>query len=169
MHAWRPLLPTDIPAVSEIAAEVHPGFPEDDAVFADRQAIAPRFCFLFEVDGTPVGYVLAHPFQRGVIPALNTLLNTIPPVPDTLYVHDLALLPTARGTGAGSAIVERLATLAQPLGTMSLVAVNGSVPFWSRHGFVASADPALAKKLATYAPDAAYMVRTMVAFTPALG
>lgn len=162
MHAWRPLLASDISAVSAIADQVHPSFPEDDAVFADRQAIAPDFCFLFEVDDTPAGYVLAHPFNLGVIPALNTVLNTIPPAPDTLYVHDLALLPAARGTGAGRTIVERLARAARPFGTMSLVAVNASTPFWTRMGFFRYDDEALAAKLASYDSDAQYMVRTNV-------
>lgn len=169
MHAWRPLLPADLPAVSAIAAAVHPDYPEDDAVFADRQAIAPQFCFLLERDGAPAGYVLAHPFQLGVIPALNTVLNIIPAAPDTLYVHDLALLPAARGTGAGAQIAARLASAAQEFGAMSLVAVNASTAFWAKCGFVSLPDPALAKKLATYAPDAVYMVRTTVALTARSG
>ena len=161
MHLWRPLLPTDLAAVSSIAAAVHPAFPEDDSVFANRQAIAPDFCFLLELDGAAVGYVLAHPFQLGAIPALNTIITLPSARPDTLYLHDLALLPAARGTGAGAAIVSRLAEAARPFGAMSLVAVNASTPFWTRMGFFRYEDDALAAKLASYESSALYMVRTL--------
>lgn len=156
---WRPLRAADLSAVSSIAARVHPDFPEDDAVFADRLALAPEACFLFEREGEPSGYVLAHPFRRGALPALNSVLGTLPVAPDTLYIHDLALLAAARGTGAARAIVSALAGLARPHGAMSLVAVNGSAPFWTAMGFAIEPAPQLFSKLATYARDACYMVR----------
>jgi|TARA_A100001391_G_scaffold161337_1_gene120177 GNAT superfamily N-acetyltransferase len=158
MPLWRPLLPADIPAVSAIAAAVHPDFPEDEAVFADRQAIAPDFCFLLEIDGAPAGYILAHPYRLGTLPTLNTVLTRLPEGSDTLYIHDLALLPAARGTGAARQIVESLLLLAAPFGALSLVAVNGSVPFWTRMGFSMTDDHRLAAKLSSYEPDARYMV-----------
>tara|TARA_R110002020_G_scaffold51976_1_gene146616 strand:- start:195 stop:695 length:501 start_codon:yes stop_codon:yes gene_type:complete len=155
---WRPLLPTDIAAVSAIAQRVHPDFPEDDAVFADRQAIAPDLCFLFEIDAAPAGYVLAHPYRFGSLPALNTVLGRLPEACDTLYIHDLALLPVARGSGAARRIVQTLSSRAAPLGPLSLVAVNNSAPFWTRMGFAVADAPRLAAKLKSYAPDARYMV-----------
>ncbi|RDE09431.1 GNAT family N-acetyltransferase [Pelagibacterium lacus] len=161
MPLWRPLRSTDLPAVSAIAAVVHPAYPEDDAVFADRAAIAPEACFLLEVDGAPAGYVLAHPWRHDSLPALNTVLGAVPAAPDTLYVHDLALLPAARGSGAAAEIVARLARVAQPHGAMSLVAVNDSVPFWTRMGFSPRVMPPLAAKLASYGADACYMTRPM--------
>lgn len=160
MSLWRPLLSSDISTVSAIAAQAHPDFPEDDAVFADRIALAPDTCLLLEKEGTALGYVLAHPFTTGSLPALNSTLGSVPARADTLYIHDLALLPAARGTGAARAALSRLADLARPYGTMSLVAVNGSVPFWTAMGFVAQTLPHLAQKLATYSADACYMVRT---------
>ncbi|UYQ72163.1 GNAT family N-acetyltransferase [Pelagibacterium flavum] len=155
---WRPLLPTDIPAVSAIARKVHPDFPEDDAVFADRQALGPDFCFLLEIGAAPAGYILAHPFRLGALPALNTVLGGLPEPCDTLYIHDLALLPAARGTGAARQIVQALFPLAAPFGALSLVAVNGSVSFWTRMGFAVTDAEHLAAKLSSYAPDARYMV-----------
>jgi GNAT superfamily N-acetyltransferase len=166
MSLWRPLLPTDIPAVSAIAKQVHPDFPEDDAVFADRQAIAPEFCFLFEIDAAPAGYIQSHPYRLGALPALNTVLGRLPDVCDTLYIHDLALLPAARGTGAARRIVKTLLPLAAPFGALSLVAVNGSVSFWTRMGFSVADDPRLAAKLTSYAPDARYMIAAKLASEP---
>ncbi|WP_417578773.1 GNAT family N-acetyltransferase [Pelagibacterium sp.] len=159
MAHWRPLVSADIAAVSAIAAKIHHDFPEDDAVFADRQTIAEEFCFLLEIDGEPAGYLLAHPYRLGTIPALNTVLTRLPEPCDTLYIHDLALLPAARGSGAARQIVETLVKRARPFGALSLVAVNGSVPFWTRMGFAQSQDLHLSAKLASYEPDARYMIR----------
>lgn len=163
---WRPLRVADIPAVSAIAKQVHPDFPEDDAVFADRQAVAPDFCFLLEIGAAPAGYVLAHPYRLGSLPALNTVLGRLPEPCDTLYIHDLALLPAARGSGAARQIVQILARNAAPFGPLSLAAVNGSVPFWTRMGFSVTDDPRLAEKLASYASDARYMIARQLAPEP---
>ena len=162
MPLWRPFLAGDLAAVSAIARTVHPAFPEDDAVFIDRVTIAPQTCLILDIEGQPAGYVLAHPWRLGSVPALNTVLEEIPPSPDTLYIHDLALLPCARGTGAARQVVDHLAMASLSLGTMSLVAVNGSMPFWTRMGFSRYEDETLAAKLASYEPDACYMVRMSV-------
>lgn len=159
MAIWRPLASDDIAAVSKIAAAVHPGFFEEDAVFADRVALAPQGCWLLEADEGPLGYVLSHPWRLGDIPALNTTLGSLPVPADTFYIHDLALLRDARGTGAAGRIVETLIATAVPCPTMSLVAVNGSLPFWSRFGFAPVDAPELAGKLESYDGAARYMVR----------
>lgn len=163
MPAWRPLVAADLPAVSVIAAEVHPDFPEADAVFANKLAIAPQFCFLLEREGENLGYCLAHPYRLGAVPDLDALITLPDSAPDTLYIHDLALLAGARGTGAGGAIVDHLVAAAHPFGALSLVAVNGSVPFWTRMGFAPDTDPNVARQLVGYGPDAAYMIRPAVA------
>lgn len=160
---WRPMTPADLPAVSRLAARIHPDFPEADAVFADRLALAPGGCFMAARDGEDIGYLLSHPYRFGQVPALDTTLGALPDAPDTYYLHDLALLPAARGTGLGRAIVSALARgPAREFPTLSLVAVNGSVPFWQRLGFEVVALPALAAKLAGYEAGARYMVRGAV-------
>lgn len=159
MASWRPLHVADIPAVSAIAAKVHPGFFEDDAVFADRLALAPEGCWLLEGEDGAMGYVLSHPWRLGSVPALNTVLGALPAGADSFYIHDLALLPAARGSGAAGRMAARLIAAARNYPTMSLVAVNGSLPFWSRFGFATYEDRALAAKLASYDAGARYMVR----------
>ena len=42
-----------------------------------------------------------------------------------------------------------------------LVAVNGSVPFWERHGFVVTEEHDLYAKLLSYEEGARYMVRKL--------
>ena len=101
--------------------------------------------------------------MRGSLPALNAPIGALPDQPDTFYIHDLALLPVTRGVGAAGQIVAALTKHAQAMGfpTMSLVAVNGSVPFWERQGFVTEDRPELTEKLAAYEDAARYMVKAL--------
>lgn len=158
---WRPMTPADIPAVDTIAATIHVALPEHAFVFAERQRLYPDGCFMLEVDGEPAGYVISHPWHYLRPPSLNTLLERIPADASTYYIHDLALLPTSRRTGAGSVIAHRLLAHADAasLPNVSLVAVYDAASFWRRHGFVLVDDPALAKKLAGYGAEARMMVR----------
>lgn len=140
---WRPMIPADLPAVSAVAAVVHPDHPEDDAVLAERLALWPAGCLVLERSGRVAGYALSHPWA-GPAPALNTLLRTLPANAALYYLHDLAILPEARGGGAGAAAVGLLAREAARLGLpMGLVAVSGSAPFWARQGFEPSGEAAL--------------------------
>lgn len=160
MH-WRALTTFDLPLVEDIAAKVHPNFPEDSAVFAERQRLYPDGARILELDGVPSGYLLSHPWRFRQLPTLNALLGAIPADADTYYVHDLALLPPARGTGAAAMIVGEILRHARGAGfaNVSLVAVNGSLPFWHKHGFRAVAAPELADKLASYEANARLLVK----------
>lgn len=153
------MTPADIGAVSEIAAQVHPDFFEEDHVFVERQRLAPQGCHVLWIDGAAVGYILSHPWQLGAVPALNTPLGQLPRIPSTFYIHDLALLPAARGSGAAGAIIEKIIGIGEHFGPLSLVAVNGSVPFWTKFGFMVQDQPALSEKLKSYDNTARYMVR----------
>ena len=160
---WRALTPTDLPAVDAIAAIVHPSFPEDTEVLAERVRLYPDGARLLEIDGVPSGYILAHPWRFKSLPVLNSLLGAIPADADTFYLHDLALLSAARGTGAAAMIVGEMLRHARlkQFATMSLVAVNGSQAFWHKHGFRPVDAPELADKLASYDAAARFMVRTL--------
>ncbi|HWL04395.1 MAG TPA: GNAT family N-acetyltransferase [Xanthobacteraceae bacterium] len=160
---WRPMAAADLPAVMEIAGKVHPGYPEDEAVFAERLRLCPRGCLVAESAGAAVAYAVSHPWHAHHPPKLNTLLGALPAAPQTFYIHDIALLPAARGTGLGRAIVAQLADVARGGGlpNLSLVAVNGSVPFWRRQGFVIDDAPALRESLRSYGGDAAFMTRNL--------
>ena len=97
----------------------------------------------------------------GTLPALNMLLGAIPEAADTYYLHDLALLPAARGTGAAAMIVGDILRHARARGFAhaSLVAVNGSLPFWYKHGFRVVDAPGLSGKLESYEAAARLMVK----------
>ncbi len=159
--AWRPMTPADISAVDAIAAAIHVALPEHAFVFAERQRLYPEGCFMLEVDGEAAGYVISHPWHYLRPPPLNTLVERIPEDASTYYIHDLALLPLSRRTGAGSAIAHRLFARAETAGlpNISLIAVYDAAAFWRRHGFRVIDDPALEKKLAGYGDEARMMVR----------
>lgn len=152
----------DLPAVGALAGRIHPVYPEDDAVFAERLRLYPDGCRVLVHGDDIAAYVVSHPWH-GEPPALNTLLGALPAAPSTFYIHDLALAPEVRGLGAGAEIVSWLAAHAEEIGmpSLSLIAVNGSAKFWRRHGFEARQDPALDRKLRSYGAGAQFMTRSL--------
>lgn len=160
---WRAMSVADLPAVNTLAARIHPAFPEDDAVFAERLRLYPGGCRVFERDRGIEAYVVSHPWRRLEPPVLNSRLVRMPSVPSTFYIHDLALAPTVRGTGAATLAVAQLVACAKAerLSNLSLIAVNGSAGFWQRQGFAAVHEPALTEKLRSYGNDAHFMVRDL--------
>jgi GNAT superfamily N-acetyltransferase len=159
--SWRLMRPEDLPAVSTLAAMIHPDYPEDDAVFVERLRLYPQGCRVFVRDGKITAYVVSHPWRDREPPTLNALLGELPTAPSTYYIHDIALLPGARGSGAAAKVVAALIEQArnERLASLSLVAVNGSSGFWQRHGFVAVEVPELEAKLRSYSDDAQFMMR----------
>ncbi|WP_046863468.1 GNAT family N-acetyltransferase [Microvirga massiliensis] len=159
---WRRMSPRDLPMVCEIAAVVHRNHPEDPEIFAERLQLYPEGCLMLECGGKPQGYVISHPWVLLQPPDLNTKIGAIPARPGTYYIHDLALLPDARGLGVAAKVVGMLIDHARAVGlpNASLVAVSGSTPFWQRCGFRPVDDLDLAEKLESYGM-ARYMVRTV--------
>ncbi|WP_366937860.1 GNAT family N-acetyltransferase [Phreatobacter sp.] len=160
---WRAMTPADLPAVSTIAAEVHPDFPEDEAVFAERLRLYPAGCHVLAGGDGVAAYAISHPWPALSCPPLNALVDALPADATSYYIHDVALSRAVRGAGHASAIVAALAGHARSIGcaAMSLVAVNGSAGFWSRHGFTQAKAPSLATKLASYGDDALFMTRAL--------
>ena len=161
--SWRQMQPADLPAVNALAVLIHPGYPEDAAVFAERLRLYPPGCRVLERNGTLKAYVLSHPWLDRAPPALNVLLGELPGLPTTYYLHDLALMPEVRGSGAAADVVAVLVKQARSarLSSLSLIAVNGSTEFWQRQGFEAVPDPSLRGKLRSYGEDAQFMMRTL--------
>jgi GNAT superfamily N-acetyltransferase len=154
---------TDLPAVSALAALIHPGYPEDAAVFAERLRLYAPGCRVLERGGALIAYVLSHPWMDRAPPALNALLGELPARPTTYYLHDLALMPEVRGSGAAVEVVTALAEQARTerLPSLTLIAVNGSAGFWRRQGFEAVPDGSLREKLRSYGDDAQFMMRRL--------
>lgn len=159
---WRMMTEADLPFVMAIADAVHPDFPEDEVVFANRLTLHSKGCAVLESDGGIKGYAISHPWQYGAPPALNSLLTMVADQ-STFYIHDLALLPETRKSGAATVAIDMLAARAKlmQLPNMSLVAVNNSVHFWHRHGFKIVRDSELDQKLQSYGEHARFMIRDL--------
>ena len=151
----------DLASVEAVAQAIHVDFPEDEAVFAERLRLCPLGCLVLAMDGGIAGYLISHPWMLGAPPALDTLLGAVPEGADSWYIHDLALAPQARGTGAAGRVVAHAVELARAAGlaSLSLMSVGGSAGFWRRQGFEVA--PVPAEKLASYGDGAAYMVRRL--------
>jgi GNAT superfamily N-acetyltransferase len=127
----------DLASVMAVADVVHPTFPERIEVFAEKLALFPAGCFVLAADGPVGGYAVSHPWPARATPPLDGFLERLPTPEENRYIHDVALLPAARGHGSASEIVGRILADAAAAGATgaSLVSVYGSAPFWRRHGF----------------------------------
>lgn len=159
----RPARLADLPAILHIQARCYTAIvPESAASMGAKVAAAPDTCFVACRDEHIVAYLLALPWRFDNPPCLDATDCPLPGQPDTLYLHDLAVAPEARGSGAADTLVQAfLAALARlPLPRASLIAIQGSAPWWARHGFApAPVDDALRTRLAGYGEDAAYLSR----------
>jgi len=162
---WRPAHTSDLPAISAIAARIHPDLPERPEVFAEKMRLSPDGCRVLVAGDEIAGYGLAHPWKQHQIPPLDRFLERLPEDADCLYVHDIAVLPDQRG-GVTRAYVTGIAELAHATGiaALALVSVYATRPLWERLGFRAvAADAALHAKLASYGEGATYMLRDLAA------
>lgn len=140
-YGWRPMRAADLSAVSAMSDAVHGAFTEAQPVYAERLALWPQGCRILETGAGVAGYLIAHPWRLGAPPALGAMLGTLPVAADVYYLHDIALLPAARGTGAGAAALGLVleSAVAARLPLVELVAVNGADTYWRAQGFEAVA------------------------------
>ncbi|MCB4821095.1 GNAT family N-acetyltransferase [Roseicella aerolata] len=155
--AWRLMTEADLPAVVALADRLHPHHPEAPAVFAERRALAPLGCRVLALGDRLLGYAVGHPWTGEGPPLLDSLLGSLPARPGAWHLHDIALVPAARGAGHAAAVLRSLLADPSPLRT-TLVAIPGSGAYWARHGFrdVPVRDPLA---LATYGEGARFMAR----------
>jgi GNAT superfamily N-acetyltransferase len=152
---------TDLPAISALADEAHPSFPEEPSIFAEKQRLFEAFCFSLEFEDMIAGYCIAHPWMRDSVPALNRLLHASLPAPDCLFIHDVVVAPMARGKGATAALIDLLESAARRHGlkAITLVSLYGSNRLWRRYDFTAIPIPD--RELKSYGTTAIYMQKSL--------
>lgn len=161
--AIRPATAADLPAILAIQAQCYSAIePESESAMLAKVLHAPQTCLVaHSIDGGIGAYLLAHPWLAHSAPALNLTLEALPDQPDCLYLHDLAVAPSAQGSGAGTALVQHLLAFFQRSAypQAALIAIQNASSYWQRFGFeVESApSPTLQEKLSTYGADAVYM------------
>lgn len=158
---WRPMRIQDIPAVSAISDAVHGAFTEPAAIYAERLRLYPSGCFVFGMDGVVAGYLIGHPWRSDVPPRLGECIAALPEDPDIYYLHDLAIVSAARGSGAGAAATRLVVAAAEAAGyaDICLVAVNGAESFWAAHGFAIDGGAANSAGGHSYGPSSFFMRR----------
>ena len=161
--SWRPATTSDLEAVQRIASVIHPDLSERPEILAEKLSLFPEGCFVLGKDSAVFGYAFAHPWHLNDIPKLDSFLLSLPTDPECILIHDVAVLPQARGNRASESLVERISRLAkkQNVRVLALVSVYGSHLHWTRLGFEVASDAALARKLASYGETARYMVRRL--------
>lgn len=137
MNSWRLMAAADMPAVAAISDAVHGDYTECAPVYAERLDLYPAGCWLLEKGGDALGYCISHPWHGDRPPVLGALIASVPLDADRYYLHDLALLPQARGIGAAGKAVQLVLRQAQDAGfdKVTLTAVNGADTFWRKQGF----------------------------------
>ncbi|MBB2198512.1 MAG: GNAT family N-acetyltransferase [Gluconacetobacter sp.] len=161
--SWRTMHPTDLPAVLDIAARVHPAYPEGESVFAERLALCPVGCLVLDRGAGLEGYVISHPWCAAAPPALDCALGALPARPDCWYLHDIALLTDARGQGAPATALAILAEHAASAGLsrIALIATGSAGAYWLRVGFTPIDEPEATAILASYDSKARLMTRAV--------
>jgi len=161
----RALNLTDLPGLLAVQRACYgEGYVESAEVFARRLA-SPAHCSLVLEDGGRVcAYLAAYDSLLGKVTPLHGDFEAVPQA-DTLYLHDMAVLPLLAGRGLARALLDPLWRQAQARGLRqsALVSVQGSQGFWERHGYAAQPlhDAAQRQRLAGYGADALYMVRRL--------
>jgi GNAT superfamily N-acetyltransferase len=90
---------------------------------------------------------------------LDTELGQLPQEADCLYLHDIALRRTARGSGAARDAVGRVEQLARQYGldAVALVSLPSAKGFWQKVGYA----PQPCRGLQSYGDGVSYMERDL--------
>lgn len=160
----RTMAEQDIEAVLGIQDRCYTAIiPESGQSLRAKLDAARTTCFVAACEGRVVGYLMALPWEAANPPRLNAQSCRLPATPDCLYLHDLAVAPEARRSGAARALLDAcFAKLRElGLGRVCLIAVQDSAEYWERHGFRTVAPSGLLQgRLATYGDGARYMERS---------
>ena len=162
----RTLEPRDLPGLLAVQRACYgEGFVESAKVFARRLASPANCSLAAEQGGRIVGYLAAYRSVLGKVTPLHGGFDTVD-APDTLYLHDMAVLPAYAGQGIARALLAPLLHGARGEGLRhsALVAVQGAQGYWARHGYAPWAlhDMAQRQRLAGYGADAVYMAMKLL-------
>lgn len=136
---------------------------ESPAVLSQRLHAAANSCWLAESSaGELLAYLFSYPSINGYVTPLASAFAPAA-APQLLYLHDMAVNPAARGLGLANHLLAMAKQHALSLGLtkLALVAVQGSVPYWQRHGFVvvnSMSDGAINALAGYHGEQACYMV-----------
>jgi ribosomal protein S18 acetylase RimI-like enzyme len=178
----RPIAGADWDRIADLEARAYTplGLSEGRAALRSRARVSPATCFVLDVPGDAdspnspddvpatdgdgrslAGYLLALPYPAHHHPDLAVPERT-PYLSRNLHLHDLVIAEDLRRRGLASRLLGHLLATARPRGyeTVSLVAVAGTVPFWTAGGFTAAPGTAPPEG---YGPGAVHLTRRIAA------
>lgn len=132
----RPMRADDLSAVYGVQCAAHAEtYHEPLEALRSHFSCGQEACLVAETEAGLSAYVLAHPW-RGVVPRLHRLAER-PAGGDYLFIHDLAVAPVLRGSGAAASLLSEALGVAQraSLPSVRLVSLAAATPFWQKHGF----------------------------------
>jgi GNAT superfamily N-acetyltransferase len=124
--------------IFNIQKSTYKDFAETNEAVKSRLDLSVKTCFVARVKNEMAGYLLSHPWKVNLIPALNTVLDSIPLNADCFYIHDLAILKKNRKAGIGEVLIKKGIDCAIRLGfiRINLVAINDyAKKFYKTLGF----------------------------------
>ncbi|WP_102798088.1 GNAT family N-acetyltransferase [Bowmanella denitrificans] len=158
----KPISHDHWPGILDIQDRVyHDVAPESQAVLASKCQASPDTCLVaMNSQDTVLGYVLAHPWPLEQLPKLHHPVQAV--TSDNLYLHDLAVCPSAHGQGVAARLLSALQrrSTAKGFASISLVAVQNADGFWLKQGFTRHADVTLCQ---SYGDTALPMIKTLSA------
>lgn len=155
---------TDLPSVWQVQCACYRNFePETQASLGAKLAASPQSCFIAVRENILLGYIIAMPWELGVVPVLNDPNCKLPAQVNCLYLHDMAIAPDAAGQGVGQRLFGAVSEVGckLELPKLALTAVAGAEGYWKRLGFVPVALPLSVEKVAQYGGNITYMLREM--------
>ncbi len=161
----RPLTLQDLPGLLAVQRACYgAGYIESASVYARRLASPAQCSWVIEQAGHICAYLAAYGSAQGKVTPLHGDFEAAD-APDTLYLHDMAVLPELAGQGLAQTLLTALwhGAVARALSRSALVAVQGSQGFWERHGYATHPlkDAAQHQRLDGYGPGAVYMQRRL--------
>lgn len=159
----RPLALSDLADLLSVQLACYgEGFVESRDVFARRLASPANCSLVLEREGVVCAYLAAYRSVLGKVTPLHGDFEGVPHA-DTLYLHDLAVVPANAGQGLARALLQPLwaQAAAQGLRHSALVSVQGSQAYWERQGYALQplGDAAQRARLASYGEGAVYLAR----------
>ena len=155
---FRKIAPADWSYIDRIQRQAYPPELQEQLSVLQRKAqLSPDTCFVYLDEAEQVsGYCLLHPCQPGIVPELDAHTDDSLLAQNHFFLHDMALARAAQGQGVAKAFVEYVvaAVTEKQAQSIALVAVQGSVPFWSKLGFNRVEN----SKALSYGSQARYMV-----------
>lgn len=160
----HPMTVNDLERVLDLQRRCYPPeYHEPPGAFDNKLRQSPGSAWIAASAGQTVAYLVTLPVDEAHFPALHASDWHPPERARWLYLHDLAVDPDHRGSGAGQRLIEQAFAHArqQNMSGLALVAVQGSEPYWRRHGFRAQdvTHHVLLDRLRSFGDGARFMVR----------